>query len=146
MTWLDYALPLIKQFEGLRLKAYQDAVGVWTIGYGSTGPDVVPGLQWTQQQADDDLRRRLKDEFNPGVTAAVRVRISPQQRAALVSLAYNIGLAAFRNSTLLRLLNAGDYHGAAEQFAVWRLAGGKVLPGLVKRRAAERDLFIEGMT
>lgn len=113
----------------------------WTIGWGETGPDVRPGVMWTQQQADQRLRERLT-EFGEAVAALVRIRLQPNELAALASLAYNIGLANFRNSTLLRLLNAGDRGGAANQFLRWNRAGGRVLRGLSNRRAAERAMFV----
>lgn len=147
-AWLDYCLPLVKASEGCRLTAYPDpgtGGAPWTIGYGCTGPGIVEGTCWTQAQAEQALRDRLLNEFNPAVTAAVRVRLTPRMRAALNSLAYNIGASAFARSTLVRLLNAGDYAGAADQFGVWKRAGGKVMPGLVTRRARERELFLQGV-
>ncbi|KMN76189.1 muraminidase [Chromobacterium sp. LK11] len=133
---------LIQQFEGLRLKAYQDAVGVWTIGYGHTGPDVTPGLVITQAQADALLARDLS-RFEAGVTRLVQVPLNQNQFDALVSFSYNLGLGSLQNSTLLRLLNQRDYAGATAQFPRWNKAGGKVLPGLTRRRAAEQALFLK---
>ncbi|OQS34560.1 lysozyme [Chromobacterium haemolyticum] len=133
---------LIQQFEGLRLKAYQDAVGVWTIGYGHTGPDVTPGLVITQAQADALLARDLS-RFETGVTRLAAVPLHQNQFDALVSFSYNLGLGSLQNSTLLRLLNQRDYAGAAAQFPRWNKAGGKVLPGLTRRRAAEQALFLQ---
>ncbi|QOZ81965.1 MULTISPECIES: lysozyme [Chromobacterium] len=135
-------IKLIQQFEGLRLKAYQDAVGVWTIGYGHTGPDVTPGLVITQAQADALLARDLS-RFETGVTRLVQVPLNQNQFDALVSFSYNLGLGSLQNSTLLRLLNQRDYAGAAAQFPRWNKAGGKVLPGLTRRRAAEQALFLQ---
>ncbi|MGR2682942.1 lysozyme [Chromobacterium haemolyticum] len=135
-------IKLIQQFEGLRLKAYQDAVGVWTIGYGHTGPDVTPGLVITQAQADALLARDLS-RFETGVTRLVQVPLHQNQFDALVSFSYNLGLGSLQNSTLLRLLNQRDYAGAAAQFPRWNKAGGKVLPGLTRRRAAEQALFLQ---
>ncbi|MGR2678743.1 lysozyme [Chromobacterium haemolyticum] len=134
-------IKLIQQFEGLRLKAYQDAVGVWTIGYGHTGPDVTPGLVITQAQADALLARDLS-RFESGVTRLVQVPLNQNQFDALVCFSFNLGLGALQGSTLLRLLNAGDYAGAAAQFPRWNKAGGKVLPGLTRRRVAEQALFL----
>ena len=139
--WMDLCEPLVQRFEGCRLAAYQDSVGVWTIGWGSTGRNVRAGLVWTQSQADDDLTRRLRYEFGAGVIKLLRCKYTPQQLAAMVSLAYNIGLSAFAGSTLLRMFNAGDIAGAQTQFARWTRAGGKILNGLVSRRAAEAALF-----
>lgn len=100
----------IKEHEGLRLVAYLDSVGVWTIGYGDTGPDVVKGLTITKGQAEERLRKRLV-EFEGYVNRAVKVKLTQNQFDALVSLVYNIGPTNFNSSTLLRKLNAGDYVG-----------------------------------
>lgn len=143
MDWTDYALPLIRKWEGLRLSAYLCPAGVPTIGYGTTGPEVRIGMTWTKAQAEAALASDVT-EFAREVRALVKVPVSPQQFAALVSLAYNIGTGALRKSTLLRLLNAGDYKGAGQQFDRWNKAGGKALAGLTKRRAEERRLFDTG--
>lgn len=135
----------IKEHEGLRLKAYKDSVGVWTIGYGDTGPDVVEGLVITKEQAENRLRKRLR-EFEGYVLKYVRVGLNQNQFDALVSLVYNIGPTNFSSSTLLKKLNAGDYQGAADQFLVWNKGrvNGKlvVIKGLSNRRTAERQLFM----
>lgn len=135
----------IKEHEGLRLVAYLDSVGVWTIGYGDTGPDVVQGLVITKEQAENRLSKRLV-EFEGYVNRAVKVKLTQNQFDALVSLVYNIGPTNFNDSTLLRKLNAGDYAGAADQFLVWNKGrvDGKlvVISGLVNRRNAERQLFL----
>lgn len=134
-------LSLIKSFEGLRLQAYQDAVGVWTIGYGTTR-GVKAGMAITKEQAErmlmDDVQR-----FEPEIERLVTLPLSQNQWDALISFTYNLGAANLESSTLLRKLNAGDYTGAAEQFPCWNKAGGRVLPGLVRRRAAEQALFME---
>ena len=132
-------LDLIKQFEGLYLKAYSCPAGVPTIGYGHTA-GVAMGQSITQQQADDYLRRDVR-QFERAVSRLVRVPLTQGQFDALVSFAFNLGEGALAQSTLLRLLNAGDYAGAAAQLDRWNKAGGRVLPGLVRRRAAERALF-----
>ncbi|MNJ21237.1 Lysozyme RrrD [compost metagenome] len=134
-------LSLIKSFEGLRLLAYRDAVGVWTIGYGATR-GVKPGMSITQEQAERMLLNDVQ-RFEPEVERLVKVSLTGNQWDALVSFTYNLGAANLESSTLLRLLNGGDYAGAAEQFPRWNKAGGKVLPGLVRRREAERVLFLE---
>lgn len=135
------ALGLIKQFEGCKLRAYKCPAGRWTCGWGTTGPDVVEGTVWTQAQADARLAQDV-EKFLSGVRAAVKVKASDNEIGALASFAYNVGLGAFRSSTLLRLLNAGDRQGAADQFPRWNKVGGKVLPGLVRRREAERAVFL----
>jgi len=134
-------LSLIKSFEGLRLLAYRDAVGVWTIGYGATR-GVKAGMSITKEQAERMLLNDVQ-RFEPEVERLVQVPLSSSQWDALVSFTYNLGAANLESSTLLRKLNAGDYAGAAEQFPRWNKAGGKVLPGLVRRREAERVLFLE---
>jgi lysozyme len=143
MDALDYALPLIKKWEGLRLKAYKCPAGVWTVGYGTTGPEVTRGVEWTHAQCEAALQSDCR-ELLRGVKACVKVPVSPQQVGALVSFAYNLGIGALRKSTLLRKLNQGDYDGAERQFGRWVVAGGRVLPGLIKRRAEERALFAQG--
>ncbi|HIE1217691.1 TPA: lysozyme [Serratia marcescens] len=138
-------IELIKRFEGLRLKAYQDAVGVWTIGYGWTQPvdgkKVGPGMQIDQAIADRLLKCGVV-QYEQGVNQLVKVRITQGQFDALVSFAYNLGLRSLSTSTLLQKLNAGDKQGAADQFGRWVNAGGKRLDGLVARRAAEREMFL----
>lgn len=140
---LAYAMSLIRQFEGCRLEAYPDpGTGgePWTIGWGATGKGIGPGTVWTQAQADDRLARDV-ERFMVGVVASITGQIRPRELGAMTSLAYNIGLGAFRASTLLRLYNAGDVEGAAAQFPRWNRAGGRVMAGLVRRREAERAVF-----
>lgn len=132
-------LDLIKSFEGCRLTAYQDSAGVWTIGYGHTG-GVDSGQTITQAQADDYLRSDVQ-WAQQCVNDAVSHDITPNQFAALVSFTFNVGCQALKDSTLLRCVNASDYAGAKAQFGLWVHAGGKVLDGLVRRRAAEAALF-----
>ena len=131
---------LIKTFEGLRLKAYQDAVGVWTIGYGTTR-GVKPGQEISEAQAEALLKTDL-NRFEQAVNQAVRVPINDNQFAAIVSFTYNVGAGAMRSSTLLRKLNRRDIYGAANEFPRWNRAGGRVLAGLTRRRNAERALFL----
>ncbi|NET34811.1 MAG: lysozyme [Cyanothece sp. SIO1E1] len=133
-------LRLIKSFEGLRLTAYADAVGVWTIGYGTTS-GVRPGMTITRAQAEEFLRRDLR-RFEAAITKNVKVRLNEDQFAALASFTYNVGEGAMASSTLVRLLNNGDIRGAADQFPRWNKAGGRVLAGLTRRRRAERALFL----
>ncbi|CAI0741879.1 Phage-related lysozyme (muraminidase) [Serratia marcescens] len=141
----DDGMALIQRFEGLRLQAYQDSVGVWTIGYGWTQP--VAGRKVGAGMAiDAATAERLLvcgvAQFEQGVERLVTVTITQGQFDALVSFAYNLGLRALEKSTLLRRLNAGDRQGAADQFGRWVNAGGVRLDGLVARRAAERALFL----
>ncbi|NGP43187.1 lysozyme [Acinetobacter sp. GC2] len=137
---------LICNFEGLRLKAYDDGVGVWTIGYGTTkypnGIRVKKGDTCTLDQAKAYMQNDLKS-FEQTVNNTVKVPLNQNQFDALVSLAYNIGSTAFKNSTLVKRLNEGNYKAAANQFNVWVNAGGKRMQGLVNRRAAESTLFLK---
>ena len=135
-------IDLICSFEGLELKAYDDGVGIWTIGYGTTvinGVKVKKGDTCTLEQAKAYMASDLK-KFEAAVNK-VTVALNQNRFDALVSLAYNIGTGAFADSTLLKKLNSGDYKGAAAQFDVWVNAGGKRMQGLVNRRAVERKLF-----
>ena len=135
---------LIKQHEGLRLSAYQDMVGVWTIGYGHTGRDVYAGQTITEVQATQLLQQDLAD-FENGVSKLVTVPLNSNQFSALVCFSYNVGLENLGSSTLLRLLNQENYTGAAQQFLCWDHAGGKVVPGLLARRQAEQALFLQSV-
>jgi lysozyme len=143
MSALAYAMSLIKQFEGCRLEAYPDpgtGGDPWTIGWGSTGAGIRKGVRWTQAQADDRLASDV-ERFMRGVRAVCKVAPTDNELGAMTSLAYNIGLGAFRGSTLLKLFNVGNKAGAAKQFDRWNKAGGRVMKGLVRRRAAERAVF-----
>ena len=132
-------LALIKRFEGLRLKAYLCPANVWTIGYGSTGPHVKPGVEITEVQAEQLLRDDLA-RFEKAVSDAAP-NATQDQFDAMVSLAFNIGIAGFQKSSVLRLHKAGRHQAAADSFALWNKGGGRVLPGLVRRRADEAHLY-----
>ena len=133
-------LRLLKSFEGLRLDAYVDAVGVLTIGYGTTG-GVFSGMHITEAEAEALLKRDLR-RFESAVDDLVQVSLNSDQFSALVSFTYNIGEYALANSTLLQLLNQGDFQGAADQFLRWNRGDHGELPGLTRRRKAERSLFL----
>lgn len=135
-------LPIIKEFEGCKLVAYQDIVGVWTIGYGET-LNVHQGMVITQAQADQMVETRY-DWFESKVQALLKVEVTENELGALTSFAYNLGVGSLANSTLLRLLNADTPHSVvAEQFAQWNKAGGQPVAGLTRRRAAEAALFLQ---
>ena len=141
------ALDLIKEFEGFRSKAYKDAVGIWTIGYGTTamaGVGIEPkaGMEITEAQALAYLDAAVA-KFEHNVTKVLKRPANENEYGAMVSLAYNIGPAAFAKSSVLRLFNAGDKEGAGAAFLLWNKAGGKVLAGLTRRRKAERALFLK---
>ena len=135
-------LELIQSFEGLRLAAYRCPAGVWTIGHGHTGPDVHPRQTITAAEAVALLRGDL-DRFEAGVAKALGdAPTTDHQFSAMVSLAFNIGLGAFGKSTVLRQHRAGNAKLAAAAFLMWVRAGGRVLPGLLRRRQAERALYL----
>jgi lysozyme len=134
---------LIHSFESCKLTAYPDPGSrdghPWTIGWGSTGPGIAKGVVWTQAQADARFAADL-GRFEKGVALMAPVT-TQSQFDALVSFAYNVGLAALNDSTLLRMHKAGDYAGAKAQFARWDKNDGKVMKGLARRRAAEAALY-----
>lgn len=132
-------LALLKEFEGCRLVAYRDTGGVLTIGYGSTGPHVKAGMRITQEEAEALLKKDL-DRFEKGVARLAPVA-TQNQFDAMVSLAFNIGLSNFEKSTVRKTHNAGATISATKAFAFWNKDNGKVLPGLVRRRAAEAELY-----
>lgn len=139
MSELDQLIAICKRHEGCRLKAYFCPAGVLTIGWGATGKGVTIGTVWTQQQADDRLRRDCASflmgayRLCPGVYVGAVV--------ASADFAYNLGMGRLKISTFRKRLLAGDYEGASAQLMRWTKAGGKVMPGLVKRRADECRLL-----
>lgn len=143
LTYSANGLSLTEQFEGFRLTAYQDQVGVWTIGYGHTGPDVTPLRTITMAQAQALLAQDVRSAASC-VNTVVTVKLTQQEFDALVDFVFNLGAGAFKGSTMLRWLNAGDFKGAATQFDLWDRAGGAVVAGLLRRRQAEAALFDAG--
>lgn len=140
-------LELIMEFEGCELKAYADAGrGVLTVGYGHTGPDVYDGLVINDAQAVALLTQDVR-KFERGVAGAlaprgVLSRTTANEFAAMVVLAFNIGVQNFQISSVLRHHAAGNRRAAADAFLLWNKAGGRVLPGLVRRRHRERELYL----
>jgi lysozyme len=138
-------IDLICEFEGLRLNAYRDPIGIWTIGYGHTtaagAPEVKNGLKITAQEAREILSRDLM-KFETAVLNAMKRPATQNQFDAMVSFCYNVGPGNFGKSSVLRHFNAGSPIAAAATFARWNKAGGKVLAGLTRRRAAEAKLFL----
>ena len=136
----EKGIALIKEFEGCRLTAYKCPAGKWTIGWGATGPKIIEGLKWSQDQADSALMAHVS-EFERAVSDLITVPLTQGQFDALVSFTYNLGPDRLRNSTLRKMLNGGDYAGAAKQFGLWISKGTPAEPGLRRRREAERQLF-----
>ncbi len=138
------AIDFIRDHEGCRLTAYQDQGGVWTIGYGHTGKDVVAGLLWTQEKADavflEDLAEIEKDTL-----AIVGGKFSEKAMAAFISFVYNLGPKALQSSHLLQCTKDGDYLGAAKAFLNWDHIGSKEVKGLLIRRLEEAALFLRGV-
>lgn len=140
MTLSPKGLAFIKQMEGCRLVPYQDQAGVWTVGVGHTGHDVIPGKAITQADAEHLLEcdsGRFADALNRLIT----VPLTQNQFDALVSFAFNVGIAAFSRSTLRAVVNKGDHEDVPAQLLRWNKAGGKVSSGLVRRRQAESHLY-----
>jgi lysozyme len=131
---------LTEDFESCRLTAYQDVKGIWTIGWGHTGPDVHEGLVWTQAQADAAQLADVQTAQNCA-NNIITIPISQNENDAVVDWIYNVGCGAAEGSTLIRDLNAGQIESAAAQFDAWDHASGKVVAGLLRRRQAETELF-----
>jgi lysozyme len=136
----QYGIEIIKEHEGLRLNAYRDPVGIWTIGYGHTR-NVREGDRITESAAESFLMQDIA-RAEHCIRAFVRVPLTQGQFDALVSFIFNVGCGAFQTSTMLRHLNRGNHDLAAEQFPRWVNGGGKILRGLVRRREDERILFV----
>jgi len=145
MNTSQTGIDLIKHFEGLSLKAYKCPAGVWTIGYGTTGvPEARLGVVISAARAEELLAIDV-DKFSRQVWVLVSdVVINQHQMDALIAFAYNVGIGAFKTSTLLKKLLQKDYTGVSKEFLRWTKAKGKELPGLVKRRRAESLLFLGG--
>jgi len=142
----EATINIIKDFEGLRLTAYQDSAGVWTIGHGTTGRagvgiDPYPGQAITKAEAEWYLQKAV-EKFAANILPAITAPVGANEFGAFVSLAYNIGPSAFKRSSALRHFNAGDKERAGKSILLWNKAGGRVLAGLVRRREAERQLFL----
>lgn len=138
---LALIVEMVKRFEGCRLVAYQDIVGVWTIGYGETH-GVQAGMVWTQEHADAVLRQRVAQFMLATLKRCPALHLEPPARtAACTSLAYNIGVGAFGASSVSRNTMRQDFAAAAASFLLWNKAGGRVVRGLTIRRQAERHCY-----
>lgn len=135
MKTSDKGLELLSLREGVRTKAYRDVKGIWTIGVGHTGPEVVEGLVWTYDQIRDALRKDVSIA-EKAINGTVRVQLTQNQFDALVSFVFNVGVGAFTRSTLLKVLNQGNYSEAANQFDRWHIP-----IQITSRRNSERDQF-----
>lgn len=137
---------LVPKHEGEVLTTYKDPIGINTVCYGDTDPTLaIPGKTYTKQQCLESLERQLIAHAGPVLEILPEVKKSPKMTAAFVSLTYNIGVGNFKNSSVARRFKSGDYKGSCEAISMWNKAGGKVLPGLVKRRADERQMCLDGL-
>ena len=139
MNISNEGLSLIKKFEGCELDSYKCAAGVWTIGYGSTH-GIEKGMSISKSRAEELLLEDIA-QFEDIVDKAVSVNLSQNQYDALVSWTFNLGGGNLNSSTMLKVLNAGDYENVPEQIKRWNKANGNVLEGLIRRREAEALLF-----
>lgn len=144
MHMTEEGLALIRRFEGFRGEAYRCPAGIWTIGYGHTSaagpPRVEPGMTMSEAEAARVLARDV-ERFAKEVRAALAREVSPAQFSALVSFAFNVGMGAFRTSSVLKRVNDGDFDAVPERLKLWVKAKGRTFPGLVRRRAAEAEMF-----
>lgn len=140
---LELAIELIKKFEGCRLTAYRDIVGVLTIGWGET-EGVMEGMVWTQAHADNMLKIRVHKFMMQ--TLAACPTLSGERLAAATSLAYNIGNRAFFASTVRQRAKRQEWQGSADAFLMWKMAGGRIIRGLLLRRQKERSVFLSQPT
>lgn len=147
MDAVEIAATLARDFEGLRLEPYRDPAGFWTIGYGhllTRDREATPSMPITRDDAEAFLYADLMKAF-ASVKRLVKVPLSCKQQAALIDFAFNLGAGNLQVSTLLRKINRGDLKGAADEFAKWVYAGPYRLAGLIRRRRAERELFLSSV-
>lgn len=137
-------VPLVMLYEGTVLQSYRDPIGIITACVGHTGPELRMGQRYTRQQCEDMLYGDLLKHAQ--ALDCIKRPMTDGQKAAFLSFAFNVGNKAFCDSTLVRKANAGDMPGACAELSRWTRAGGRELPGLVKRRAAERELCERGLT
>jgi len=135
MNISNNGLITLREREGARHKAYKDTKGIWTIGVGHTGPEVVEGLVWTDEQIDAQLRKDVSIAEN-GILNSVKIGLTPNQFDALVSFVFNVGVGAFQRSTMLKKLNLGDIVGATAEFDKWHIP-----PEITSRRNSEKLQF-----
>ena len=141
---MKYLIALIKLFEGCFLKAYLCPARVWTCGWGSTGPDVREGVEWTQEQADDRMEKDAIAFYVAALRASPTLHLNEKIHGAVSDFCYNLGTGRYKSSTFKKRIDEGDYESAIHELQKWTRGGGKILPGLVKRRMKEGDLIMQG--
>ena len=143
MTALQILINLCKQFEGVRLTAYKDGGGVWTIGFGHTGAEVYPGIVWTQAECEAALIMDAQHALNAALRVSPALKgATPGQQAAISSLIFNLGINGYVNHSVKPLVDAQKWHSAAVEIKLFCHVNGKVEPGLVARRLAESNLLV----
>ena len=135
------AIQLIQSFESCRLESYEDEGGVWTIGWGATGHDIIEGLVWTQEQANERFVDDLLVKAETPVNSLVKVDLTPNQFSALCAFCFNVGSGHFAKSSALALLNQGNYDDVPAHLSLWDEVDGVPSKGLIRRRAAECALW-----
>jgi lysozyme len=143
ITAKNILISLIKEFEGCRLKAYKCPANVWTIGYGQTGPHIKKGVEWTQEQADRRLEIVAVFTLESALNTSPVLQDKPYKLAAIADFIYNCGLGNYKKSTLKKRIDEGQWEQAVIEINRWNKGGGKVLPGLVRRRAREAELLLK---
>jgi len=143
ITALQLLTNLIKEFEGLSLKAYKCPAGIWTVGYGATGKGINKDTVWTQQQADESLHDRALEALHDAINASpILLHETIERQAAIADFIYNLGIGNYRTSTLKKRVDAGDWKSAQHEIMRWDKVKGKPLAGLTRRRKKESDLLI----
>jgi len=142
MSALELLIKLIKESEGCKLKAYNDCIGVVTIGWGQT-KGIKEGMVWTQNQADEDLIKTALEVLNQAIKASpILATVNMEKQAAIADFVYNLGIGSYTSSTLKKKVDANDWISAAVEIKRWDKAGGKVLKGLTIRRNKEAELIL----
>jgi lysozyme len=134
-------LALIRRFEGCKLKAYLCPAGVWTLGWGATGPGISKGATWSQEQADVRLKLDAHRFFLSSLKASPVLALYPDAHQAIADFCFNLGTTRYRSSTLKKRIDAEDRDGACDEIVRWVFGGGRKLPGLVLRRQAEAAII-----
>ena len=142
----EHGIEIVKSFEGLSLKPYLCPANVWTVGYGatrsSTGGPIDLDMEPISEAEAETLLIRDLESSEGWVSRLIKTALTENQYSALTSFTFNVGAGALQRSTLRMKLNRGEFQNAADEFPKWRMAGGRILAGLVRRRAAERALFL----
>jgi len=143
---LNVATPEITTFEGQRNQAYRDVVGVLTVCAGHTGPDIVVGKVYSDEECSRLTKKDAEEAAKGVLSVSPHLIWHPMQLAAAISFSYNVGIGTYKKSTVSKLYNSGDFVGACNFLPNYKYAGGKVYPGLVKRRQREKEVCLSTLT